>query len=701
MSLPDEILSEILTPALKVPEKVFSSSEARELMTFSESSSAFLLVCKAWLRVATPLLYNTVMLRSKAQSQALAATLGSNPDLARFIKKLRVEGGYGRFMHTILEVALNVSDLYLVFSIPSTDSVTGLVQGLPLINPCRIFLHNWDDRLPSKGKTLTQTIETCIAHWSNLNTVEISHDARTAAIAIELADALGKSRSLTKFVIHDNRSLPFGTPAYMTAISAAPSLQQIVFQPPLSPVGHGWASVLLRRFYDNIRAHERLSKLIQLPKDSEPEPQDELNEVSSPLTFVYPSRLSNDRELEDALWGRILSFVFNAIPSIKWSIWFQPPPQQPTNYLAPLLVCKMFARLAIPHLYEHPRLFTPLAQARFSQLISGQRGVDVGHYVRAFTVSDFAIGLPLPILPHTPNLASVECLQTTNSTISADGLNTLGDVVGSTLSSLRGLHIATPSGRKLLDPRALTSFTAMRTLEWNSKAKFTVSGAPISSTTFGNLFSLVIQEFNPTLLIVLSQADLPSLRQIVFPATAASHTSDGGRVFFTRHGPKLIEATLSPAQLADPELGVLCLCSALSSLTIIFNEKRPVRPLSFEQPMAHSNLARIIIKRPEILGGYRFSKAHRTLFGEFITGIGTAAPAQLPALMEIMHPDCDWPVTERDIAKSEWTSWAERLLDLGSDVHLVGPDKVRWRRRLQCTTRGNEGRKKGNRAVNK
>ncbi|KAJ7058191.1 hypothetical protein C8F01DRAFT_1149898 [Mycena amicta] len=684
MSLPDEILSEILTPALKVPEKVFSSSEARVLMTFSESSSAFLLVSKAWLRVATPLLYNTVMLRSKAQSQALSATLSSNPDLARFIKKLRA--------------ALNVSDLYLVVSILSSDSVTGLVQGLPLINPCRIFLHNWDDRLSSKGKTLAQTVETCIAHWSNLNTVEISHDGRTAAIAINLADALGKSRSLTKFVIHNSRSLSYDIPDYMLAISAAPSLQKIVFQPPLRPVGHGWASGLTRRFYDYIRAHEGLSKLIELPKNSEPAPQVELSDDPGALAFVYPSRLSNDRALEDVIWGRVLSFVFRAIPSTQGSPW-QPTPEQPTNYLALLLVSKMFTRIAIPHLYEHPRLLTPMAQERFSQLISGPRGVDVGRYVRALTVSDFAIGF-LPILPHTPNLESFECLQVTNSTISPDGLNTLGNEVGSTLSTLRGLHVAKPSGRKLLDPRALTSFTAMRTLEWKSKAQFTVSGAAISSTTFSNLFSLEIQEFNPTLLVVLSQAELPSLRHIVFSATAASHTSAGGCLFFTKHGTKLIEATLSPAQMADPELGVLHLCSALTSLKIAFDEKHPVRPLSFERPMAHSNLARIILKRPK-LGGYRLSKAHRTLFGEFIAGIGTASPAQLPALREILHSDCHWPVTERDIAKSEWTAWAERLLDLGADVHLVGLNKVRWRRRLQCVKGGNEGRNKGNRAVNK
>ncbi|KAJ6524562.1 hypothetical protein B0H19DRAFT_1200314 [Mycena capillaripes] len=61
-------------------------------MKFSESSSAYLVVSKAWLRVATPLLYNVVAIHLKAQAQALAATLTTNPALGRFIMKSRNRG---------------------------------------------------------------------------------------------------------------------------------------------------------------------------------------------------------------------------------------------------------------------------------------------------------------------------------------------------------------------------------------------------------------------------------------------------------------------------------------------------------------------------------------------------------------------------------------------------------------------------------
>ncbi|KAJ7053845.1 hypothetical protein C8F01DRAFT_995974 [Mycena amicta] len=128
MSLPDEILSEILSPALKVPDDVFCDTTPGQspFANYTESSSACLVVCKSWLRVATPLLYNVVILRSKAQAKALAGALAQNAELGRFIKKLRVEGGFGPSMHTVLRCAPNISDLYLTFEVYSPDNTDGI-----------------------------------------------------------------------------------------------------------------------------------------------------------------------------------------------------------------------------------------------------------------------------------------------------------------------------------------------------------------------------------------------------------------------------------------------------------------------------------------------------------------------------------------------------------------------------------------------
>ncbi|KAJ7434551.1 hypothetical protein FB451DRAFT_1418806 [Mycena latifolia] len=94
-NLSDEILFKILSPGLKVAEK--------------NSSSAVLVVNKAWLRISTLLLYNIGDLRSKAQAGALATTLERSNELGRFIKKLRVEGGFGKHMGVILRHTSNVT----------------------------------------------------------------------------------------------------------------------------------------------------------------------------------------------------------------------------------------------------------------------------------------------------------------------------------------------------------------------------------------------------------------------------------------------------------------------------------------------------------------------------------------------------------------------------------------------------------------
>ncbi|KAJ7465142.1 hypothetical protein FB451DRAFT_1041818 [Mycena latifolia] len=170
--IPDEIIHEILCPAIRVPDEAFSGSSAGGYSPFAsvvESSSAFLLVSKSWLRVGTPLLYSVVIIRSKAQAQALAIALRSNPDLGRFIKKLRVEGGYAISMHKILQASKHITDLFITLNIDPYDNVCGLCRGLPLIDPVRGILHYIPTSYIHKdtGK-LVELLQECIPKWKNL-----------------------------------------------------------------------------------------------------------------------------------------------------------------------------------------------------------------------------------------------------------------------------------------------------------------------------------------------------------------------------------------------------------------------------------------------------------------------------------------------------------------------------------------------------
>ncbi|KAJ7328094.1 hypothetical protein DFH08DRAFT_710050 [Mycena albidolilacea] len=100
-SLPDELLSEILCPVLQVPDDIFS--QILVVSPFANPASASRLQGVA--QSCTPLLYNVVVIRSKTQAEALAVALCGTHDPGRFIKTLRVEGGFGAHMGHILKSA--------------------------------------------------------------------------------------------------------------------------------------------------------------------------------------------------------------------------------------------------------------------------------------------------------------------------------------------------------------------------------------------------------------------------------------------------------------------------------------------------------------------------------------------------------------------------------------------------------------------
>ncbi|KAJ7634419.1 hypothetical protein FB45DRAFT_865167 [Roridomyces roridus] len=134
--VPEEILAEILSPLLKVPEEVFSATNEKPLLPAGYSSSTYLLVSRTWLRVATPLLYHTIIFRRTAQVTALERVLeDKHPEFGRYTRKLRIEGGFGPGVENILDLAPNITDLFLTFYIFSSDNVSGLCRGLSRINP--------------------------------------------------------------------------------------------------------------------------------------------------------------------------------------------------------------------------------------------------------------------------------------------------------------------------------------------------------------------------------------------------------------------------------------------------------------------------------------------------------------------------------------------------------------------------------------
>ncbi|KAJ7474333.1 hypothetical protein FB451DRAFT_1248659 [Mycena latifolia] len=300
---PDEIISEILAPLLKHSDEVFSDTSEKPLLP-RYSSSTYLLVCKAWLRVSTPLLYNVVILRTTAQAEALEEVLGANKEFGLFIKKLRVEGGFGQPMHTILRCAPNITDLFLTLTIWGSDHATGLCSGLPLINPRRVILidgvrvapfhHTAKPKKNKQVNKLMETLVTVIPKWDKLVTfdfpyVEDDEDPTSIARAEALASALRKSPTLETLLIRGGSDFP----DYLRQMRDAPSLKSLRLKFTSSLPILFLGDTFLQRFRESVDTDPKLKMLVtyDFPDSLSNEPLSRQNILQAFQSIMHPSLL--------------------------------------------------------------------------------------------------------------------------------------------------------------------------------------------------------------------------------------------------------------------------------------------------------------------------------------------------------------------------------------------------------------------------
>ncbi|KAL5525638.1 hypothetical protein ACEPAG_6974 [Sanghuangporus baumii] len=161
-SLPDELVKEILSEILSVPEDEFSyvgpsSPFGRKV----SSSSDVLLVSKRWLRIGTPLLHECVVLRSSAQANSfygfIKGKVGSQ--VKGYVRRMRLEGSFGAVVGKIFAILPGISDLYLRLPVTREENVHGLVQGLPKLNPTRVIFELSSSKLWKNSYTLMAALD--------------------------------------------------------------------------------------------------------------------------------------------------------------------------------------------------------------------------------------------------------------------------------------------------------------------------------------------------------------------------------------------------------------------------------------------------------------------------------------------------------------------------------------------------------------
>ncbi|KAF7367649.1 hypothetical protein MSAN_00828500 [Mycena sanguinolenta] len=358
---PPEILSLILAPLLKHSEKAFSDTTEKLLLDPSPFSPAsYGLVCKAWLRVTTPLLLNAVVLRTTHQAEVLRATLESNEEFGSYIKKSRIEGAFPTAIYTILKSAPNVTDLFLTLHIWDSDDVKGLCQGLPLINPRRVVVVDNDGPRPTKDNEqvdqLLQTLVEVIPKWDKLKIFDFPYfesargcknkvfDKRAKA----LAAALVESRSLETLLVGSG----FDFPRYFRPLVNMPSLKSIRFVISGVP-----SQSFLTKFFIRPILNEdpRLRALVTYgPRDSDDEDDDDENDEEN-----LPIDSDRDRTL------LVVHHPKKACPSAQDCVELT----RITNIGRTVKNLHVFLLQQNPDRYQKPHPIDPKMFSRFTKLI--------------------------------------------------------------------------------------------------------------------------------------------------------------------------------------------------------------------------------------------------------------------------------------------------------------------------------------------
>ncbi|KAJ7502635.1 hypothetical protein B0H11DRAFT_1799305 [Mycena galericulata] len=679
MHLPDEIISEILKPVFHFPDDLFSDTFpkteykptvwphphcALQPWAYATRPSEALLVCKAWLRVATHLLYNVVIF-SKAQARALDTTLKKNPGLGRFIRKIRVEGGFGASMHGILRNTPNVTDICLSLHLHAGDRSTGLVKGLPLIHPTRVtdilcaYRSNGRKNLLVNKQVsgLVKILKTCAQEWSTLTTIIFPYWDHRASFITSMARA--SSVTTLSFPVPPRLSFP----RHILEIAKDPSIRLIEIRGRVEEI-----------FMPNIPGASRLKSIVRSANKPPPyvprrpvtpflqlsaSSSSDDNIPSTPNPHPVPSfspMASAPQTTVDLVWKRILFFAMN---TTAFSV---DETQQTLNaQLQYLLVSKQFYNLGLPYLYRSPVLSTNGPLQKFTQRIVAAPALGV--HLRELTTyrpgGQSHINPPhvlqTPIFSHTPYLTHL--VGENGVAMDWDTFRTLAEVAGPTLVEL-ALSLVLQEG-DTPDPDVFHHFVALHSLRWHGDT-FDIPSTEMSQNLDAALPALEVLQAERTAYPLLRRMNLPRLRELRKMVGTDAHS------FLGKHGSKV--RTLEVARPALDDL--MALCPNLCIIDIDLGILDPTELLTWSYPPQHYALAKITINK-------LYARRKTQEEAEWDLVFFSIRPGHFPALRELQVAQCEWPSPECYTSENMWVKAAEKFLEHG--ITLLDGTGMHWR----------------------
>ncbi|KAH7101382.1 hypothetical protein BKA62DRAFT_757360 [Auriculariales sp. MPI-PUGE-AT-0066] len=696
--LADEILRDIFALHLTVPDDAFSSTaHTSPFSHMANSSSDLLVVCKRWMRVATPLLYETVILRSTAQAQSLAEALKRNAVFGQYIRKLRCEGGFGASVGKIMRAAPHITDLCFTLNLWSEDRPKSMCDAMATLDVRRVVIIAIGSMMKSNAATrmVSERFHQCFkTTWTNLSCIVLPVDAfMEMAMGDNLLETLKASTSLNEVVLTGHSG--YGTHELINTIASNDNVQIIRVR---------WPEQQTKPFLEaQVLRTSGICHKIHIAKRTNPD-YTPMSNVPNPLRRYIWSTIFHFVLLDPALtrMSRMMQLAMQYDPDMDNDIFGAD-----SSYLSD---SDSEDALGYPH---HP-LFRSRTQRRgFRELMLvckdwtitsfemtlklrpglslAVRSIQIGYRSRARADSIFStfpyFNQDIPSTPSNsqtdesirrifqqlPNISAVAL--DGQITISAQAFSTLIKTAGPNLSSFSKLQV---DGTTEL--AALGSLTGLQRLDLASADNF-YSRYNQTAVLFSdiNKFQDVPGPLLPVLQHVtldttdsdfvkaLTLCELPALTTLGIRRRFSSlvdHRTLGS--FLAAHGGQVKHASAEETTLRL----VLEGCSNLTSIEYMSRpEMSTVNAFDIKKP--HVALESVSFGGTVNIYGH----GDHEFFNQFNVD-------KYPALKSFSLTDKKlWPTTQREIARSPWPDAAERLLKHG--VRILDGTGVAWRPRLK------------------
>ncbi|KAI0356528.1 hypothetical protein OH77DRAFT_1423458 [Trametes cingulata] len=667
--VPDEVLDVILHHTLAIPAETFESWRIPSTFAGSPRSNASeaILVSKRWQDLGDPWLHESAILRTGKQvagfARALSKTNARGIKRGRYLRRLRVEGGYGNPFNQILGAAPGIISLFMGFDISLNDSSAGLKRALQKINPSWVIM----DSIPGmhsntqNAQSLHAAVGNALRSWTNLKRIDTSPEFW---LREPFLSAFAHVPAL-EYVSMYTRTVNYQAVEHLT----------------LNP------SVKVIQIRDGVRwLYEQRSKA-KYPRNKLylGEGANMTACIDFPLQDVIESRPTALPDLPDKLWSRILGYAthvhgYDYLEMDAELVKFSSTEKVNRTRRSILLVNKEFYRLGLRYLYAAPHFASTQAVAGFIKQIESSEGL--ASLVRVLYVED-ALLVPSKTRISVPLVNLVRVNVRLQAILGLAG----GLQSGHTVPLQWAVQVLEPS--TLLTPRPFLHFPHLRYLVLHGGCGEQAEIAYIEALP--QLVSLGLYDFGPALFSVFRAMSLPRLRELGFSLDRAA----GVMEFLRRHGAKLDTLSLDRISADSHEHPVLDLCPNLLRLSLDSTDM-----VSPRMACGPSIFSRWIMSQPSRIPFVGSSASHRALRHLVFKSLSVRHPDvrghgqrwntlfnflakhrhKMPALEECrIMTDFPWPMHEMSYMYASYaTPMALDLHELG--IALSDKDGTRWTR---------------------